>query len=60
MWKSTERAAAADAVWWKQARRKAWEHRPGVALIESAALRYGEMKVVRVCQTDFDNKGGTA
>ncbi len=47
MWESPERAAAADAVWCEQARRKAWEDRPGAALTEHATLRYGGIKVVR-------------
>lgn len=42
MQKSTERAAAADAAGCELARMEPWEDRPGVALIQPAALRYGE------------------
>ena len=31
-----------------------------MALIQPAALRYGEMKVVRICSQIAGNKGGTA
>lgn len=52
--------AATDVAWWKPIRREAWEDHPGVALIQPAALRYGEMKVAETVSTVFGKKGGTA
>lgn len=41
-------------------RQEAWEDHPGVALIQPAAQRYGEMKVAGVAVWYLGKKGGTA